>query len=627
MGRVAVIAIAAAALVMTAGSACSKKSSSNRAATAPLVTNVVPPSGLVNAATPVTITGSGFNGALSVALDDLAATPLTGMTVVSGTEIQATVPAAVAAGFWNVQVTTPSGVNATSTPRFRVVGLPTVTNVAPSSGMDNVATAVTITGMEFVSVSAVGLDDPATTALTAVTTVNDTTITASVPQGITPGLYNVRVTTPAGTNLTSAVQYQVISSATPPPTVTLITPSTGSNVAATPVTVDGTNFIGTVSARLDDLLQTALTGVSVISPNQLTANVPPGIPLGIYEVRVTADGGTSPVAGVTFDVTSVYTGPAIYVTQSNSNDVLVVNLTTRLAEFTIPVGISPSDIAISPDESRVYVTNTSSGTVSVIDTATNTVSGSVTVGGGPAAVDFSPSGLEAYVANSTTSNVSVINATNDTWIVDIAVTADPGELEFRRPQGDEVWVLCSGSAPDSIPDPVDIIDPTSRTVVGTVVDVGVSPLGITFDQTGNTAYVANNGNLAAIFPGDLAVVDVASRTVTGTVGVLFPFEIARVPGSDKAYLSDATNADVLLFDTSTGLLTGGSITLTGGISLPFARYGFAPATSRAFVCEAQGVGPILYTLFTIDTTTDTTVSPSLSLTTDNPPIGVVVKEN
>lgn len=40
---------------------------------------------------------------------------------------------------------------------------------------------------------------------------------------------------------------------------------------------------------------------------------------------------------------------------------------------TIPVGVSPSSLAVAPNESRIYVTNIGSNTVSVIDATTNTV--------------------------------------------------------------------------------------------------------------------------------------------------------------------------------------------------------------------------------------------------------------
>ena len=52
---------------------------------------------------------------------------------------------------------------------------------------------------------------------------------------------------------------------------------------------------------------------------------------------------------------------------------------------TIPVGIFPTGVAVSPDGSTVYVANFIDETVSVIATATNTVTAAITVGSGPVA--------------------------------------------------------------------------------------------------------------------------------------------------------------------------------------------------------------------------------------------------
>lgn len=53
--------------------------------------------------------------------------------------------------------------------------------------------------------------------------------------------------------------------------------------------------------------------------------------------------------------------------------VAVLDLTTNSVVTTIPVGSAPVDLGMRPDGSRVYVTNSGSNTVSVINTATNLV--------------------------------------------------------------------------------------------------------------------------------------------------------------------------------------------------------------------------------------------------------------
>ena len=57
---------------------------------------------------------------------------------------------------------------------------------------------------------------------------------------------------------------------------------------------------------------------------------------------------------------------------------------------TVVVGNSPESVAVSRNSGRVYVTNTGSNNVSVIDPFKNTVVATVNVGNSPAAVATQP---------------------------------------------------------------------------------------------------------------------------------------------------------------------------------------------------------------------------------------------
>jgi YVTN family beta-propeller protein len=68
-----------------------------------------------------------------------------------------------------------------------------------------------------------------------------------------------------------------------------------------------------------------------------------------------------------------------------SNTVSVIATATNTVIATIPVGIDPFGVGVSPDGSKVFVANFYSSTVSVIGTATNTVTATVPVGNGTVA--------------------------------------------------------------------------------------------------------------------------------------------------------------------------------------------------------------------------------------------------
>ena len=97
---------------------------------------------------------------------------------------------------------------------------------------------MTITGTGFTGATAV---DFGATAATNVTVVNDTTITADSPAGT--GTVDVTVTTPAGTSATSAAD-QFTYTAVAAPTVTGLSPTSGTEAGGTPVTITGTGFTG-----------------------------------------------------------------------------------------------------------------------------------------------------------------------------------------------------------------------------------------------------------------------------------------------------------------------------------------------------------------------------------------------
>ncbi len=77
--------------------------------------------------------------------------------------------------------------------------------------------------------------------------------------------------------------------------------------------------------------------------------------------------------------------PFLYVANVNSSSVSVIDTATNTVVATIPVGLFPFGVAVTPDGKHVYVTNNNggSGNVSVIATATNTKVAAIPVGHGP----------------------------------------------------------------------------------------------------------------------------------------------------------------------------------------------------------------------------------------------------
>ena len=247
-------------------------------AAAPTVSAVSPPSGTSAGGTAVTITGTGFTGATRVAFGTVAAS----YTVVSSTQITAVSPAEPA-GLRNVFVTTPGGTSAAVMADWFYVAPPppTVSAVSPPSGTSAGGTAVTITGTGFTGATRVAFG----TVAASYTVVSSTQITAVSPAE-PAGLRNVFVTTPGGTS--AAVMADWFYVAPPPPTVSAVSPPSGTSAGGTAVTITGTGFTGATRVAFG----TVAASYTVVSSTQITA-VSPAEPAGLRNVFVTTPGGTS----------------------------------------------------------------------------------------------------------------------------------------------------------------------------------------------------------------------------------------------------------------------------------------------------------------------------------------------
>ena len=169
----------------------------------------------------------------------------------SGLGIGCTPPYQAPTARWTLTVHVPSGP-------------PTVTSVTPNTGTNLGGHPVTIDGTGFTGATAV---DFGTNAATSVDVVSDTEITADSPAGT--GTVDVTVTTPGGTSTTSSND-QFTYTAPPLPTVTSVTPSTGSTSGGTPVTIDGSGFTGATAV---DFGTNAATNVVVVNDGEITADL------------------------------------------------------------------------------------------------------------------------------------------------------------------------------------------------------------------------------------------------------------------------------------------------------------------------------------------------------------------
>jgi hypothetical protein len=317
------------------------------------VTGLSPTFGPAFGTTPVTITGTGFTGVTAV---DFGTTSV-GFTPVNTTTITTVSPAGT--GVVNVTVTAASGTSPI-TPADEFTYGPTVTGLSPTSGPAAGGTPVTIIGTGFTGATSVNFG---TAQVTNITVVSANSVTAVSPPG--SGVVDVTVTTPAGTSPPSPADQFTYPNV---PTVTLISPNSGTAAGGTTVTITGTNF---TSPATVDFGTIPATNVTVLSPTQVTAVSPAGS--GVVDVTVTASGSmsaTSPADQFTYGptITSVSprSGPLagntpVTITGTNLSNVTAIAFgTTQVTSSFFDTGTQifvNSPAGMSPGTVDVTVTN------------------------------------------------------------------------------------------------------------------------------------------------------------------------------------------------------------------------------------------------------------------------------
>ena len=221
----------------------------------------------------------------------------------------------------------------------------------------------------------------------------------------------------------------------------------------------------------------------------LTSSVTSTIPVGTHPVGV----------AVTPD------GVHAYVTNSESNNVSVIDLTHNTVTATIPVGTGPVGVAVTPDGRYVYVPNHGSGNLSVISIPSNIVTATIPVGAGTQGVAIIPDGRHAYITNHDSNNLSVIDLTHNTVTATIPVGTGPLVVAVT-PDGHHSYV------PNHDSGNVSVINLTHNTVTVTI-PVGTGPLVVAVTPDGRYAYITNHDS------SNVSVIDLTSNTVTATIPV------------------------------------------------------------------------------------------------------------
>ncbi len=283
-------------------------------------------------------------------------------------------------------------------------------------------------------------------------------------------------------------------------------------------------------------------------------HIPGQSPGVVVEYRVGARDGVGNVSSfppveegpLTFKVLSMSGEPVLYVVQSGSGLVSVLDTGTGKEVARIPTGDTPHSVVVTPDEGTLFVANTgnpaqSARSVTAIQTSTHRVLAQIDVGFSPLDMAIDQAGTRVFVTNSDARSLSIIDVASlrETRRINLTtVVGGPFGIAVQ-PDGETIYVT------DIDGNQVLVIDTESARVTDTI-QVLASPRSLALSTDGQTLYVTG-------FDGGVGVIDLSRgqqvQTISTPGGV---FRIAVSPTRAVIYATDHDNDDLLVIDPTRG---------------------------------------------------------------------------
>gem|GEM_PF-1342349 len=236
--------------------------------TPPVVNFVSPSSGPLTGGTSLLISGSDFEGTITVTIDNVAASSV--VVNASKTQIACLTPAGTSEGPKRVVVTSSVRGSVQAVGAFTYNPVVVVDSVSPTAGPLAGGTKLTLTGDHFGGAITVKIGTQS--ASSVVVSSDKKTITCTTPAASSSGGRTVSVTsTSNGTGTWGGGQFLYYG---PPPIIGSISPTTGPDRGGTKLTIKGGNFQPTISVLVGPARATEVAVSSDLT--QITCRTPAG---------------------------------------------------------------------------------------------------------------------------------------------------------------------------------------------------------------------------------------------------------------------------------------------------------------------------------------------------------------
>lgn len=237
-----------------------------------------------------------------------------------------------------------------------------------------------------------------------------------------------------------------------------------------------TTSVGSVSVGDDPTdVNFSADGLKAYVTNQFSST------LGVINVATNTQVSTVNVGSSPFRVAPSRDGSKIYVTTGGGNLVTVNATTLTAGPIPLALGGALNGLAVHPTQPVIYVTSTS-GMLHEVSETTGLLLRSVSTGGTSQEVVLSPAGTQLYIAME--SGALQIRSVSDLAIVATIPAASGTFGAAVSPDGEQLYATQPGGK-------VLVIDLATKTVLRTI--DGGTPRRVTFDRTGLTALIGNEG--------------------------------------------------------------------------------------------------------------------------------------
>ncbi|HEX8125199.1 MAG TPA: PQQ-dependent catabolism-associated beta-propeller protein [Allosphingosinicella sp.] len=254
-------------------------------------------------------------------------------------------------------------------------------------------------------------------------------------------------------------------------------------------------------------------------------------------------------------------GKTLYVAVSDDDRIAAVDVATRRIAGHLPSGPDPETLAVSPDGRILYVANEDDSLLSFIDTRARRIVREVAVGGEPEGTAASPDGRTVVQTSESASMAHVVDASTGEVVGNLLVDTRPRFVAFT-PDGRQFWVS------SEVRGTVTIFDAATRARVGAIdfqrslkggrpADRAIQPVAIAFTHDGRRAFVAL-GRARLV-----AEVDPATLAVRRTFDVGWrAWNLTLSPDESKLYTANGLSGDMSVVDLAANR-TAATVKLAG----------------------------------------------------------------